>query len=130
MEGIGAEGPSAMVGRARGTDGAGAGGSSVCLALGDRSPSGLSAVGSSSACPGGGRRKARGLACHLSIVRVASQPRRCSNQGTAGNPKCSSTWHRSRGNKRGMDLVRGKLWRWTLSSTWNKDVIISSTRLN
>ena len=48
-----------MVGGAEGTDGgtegAGVGGSSVCLAIGDRSPSGLSAVGSSSSCPGGGR---------------------------------------------------------------------------
>ena len=38
-----------------GTDGAGAGGSSVCLTIGDRSPSGLSAAGSSSSGPEGGR---------------------------------------------------------------------------
>ena len=38
-----------------GTDGAGAGGSSVCSAIGDRSPSGLSAAGSSSSGLGGGR---------------------------------------------------------------------------
>ena len=34
-----------------GTDGAGAGGSSVCTAIGDKSPSGLSAAGSSSSGP-------------------------------------------------------------------------------
>ena len=48
-----------MVSRAEGTgggtDGAGVGGSSVCLAIGDRSPSGLSTAGSSSSDPGGGR---------------------------------------------------------------------------
>ena len=48
-----------MVGGAEGTGGgtdeAGAGGSSVCSAIGDRSPCGLSAAGSSSSDPGGGR---------------------------------------------------------------------------
>ena len=48
-----------MVGGANGTGGgtdeAGAGGSSVCSAIGDRSPCGLSAVGSSSSDPEGGR---------------------------------------------------------------------------
>ena len=38
-----------------GTDGAGAGGSLVCSAIGDRSPSGLSAADSSFSGPGGGR---------------------------------------------------------------------------
>ena len=38
-----------------GTDGAGAGGFSVCSTIGDRSPSGLSAAGYSSSGPGGGR---------------------------------------------------------------------------
>ena len=61
IEGTGAEGTGAVVGGAGGTngaggtDGAGVGGSSVCSAIGDRSPCGLSAVGSSSAGPGGGR---------------------------------------------------------------------------
>ena len=58
-----------------GTGEAGAGGSLVCSAIGDRSPCGLSSAGSSSSDPGGGRWKARGLARHRSIVRVASQPR-------------------------------------------------------
>ena len=62
--------------------------------------------------------------------KVASQPRRRSNRGSAGNPMCYNTWHKSRGNIRGMDSVRGKLRRWTLSSNWNKDVIISSVGLN
>ena len=48
-----------MVGGAKGThggtDGAGAGGSTVCSAIGDRSPSGLSTAGSSSSGPGGGK---------------------------------------------------------------------------
>ena len=48
-----------MVGGAEGTGGgtdeAGAGGFSVCPAIGDRSPCGLSAVGSSSSDAGGGR---------------------------------------------------------------------------
>ena len=99
-----------------GTDGAGSGGSSMCSAIGDRSPSGLSAAGSSSSSPGGGRRKARGMACHRSIVRVASQPQGSSNRSSTENPMCSSTWHKSHGNRRGMDSARGKLRRWTLSS--------------
>ena len=57
-----------MVGGAEETGGgtgeAGAGGSPVCSALGDRSPRGLSSSDSSSSDPGGGRWKARGLACH------------------------------------------------------------------
>ena len=44
-----------MVGGAGGTDGVGAGGSSVCSAIGGRSPCGLSAAGSSSVGLGGGR---------------------------------------------------------------------------
>ena len=48
-----------MVGGAEGTGGgtdeARAGGSSVCSVIGDRSPIGLSAAGSSSSGPGGGR---------------------------------------------------------------------------
>ena len=43
---------------------------------------------------------------------------------------CSSIWHRSLGNKRGVDSARGRLLRWTLSLKWNKDVIISSAGLN
>ena len=42
----------------------GAGGAPVCSAIGDKSPRGLSLVGSSSSDPGGGRWKARGLARH------------------------------------------------------------------
>ena len=70
------------------------------------------------------------MACHRSTLRVASQPRRHSNRGSIGNPMCSSTWHKSRGNIRGMDSVQGKLQWWTLSSKCNKDVIISSAGLN
>ena len=48
IEGIEAGGPGAVVGGGRGTDGGtdgvGAGGSLVCSAIGDRSPSGLSAA--------------------------------------------------------------------------------------
>ena len=48
-----------MVGGAEGTGGgndeAGAGGSSVCSAIGDRSPCGLLVAGSSSSDPGDGR---------------------------------------------------------------------------
>ena len=43
---------------------AGVGGSLVCSVIGDRSPRGLSLVGSSSFYPGGGRWKVRGLAHH------------------------------------------------------------------
>ena len=63
----------------------------VWSAIGDKSPQGLSSTGSSSSDPGGGRWKARGLACHQSMVRVASQPRRRSKRGSAENPICSST---------------------------------------
>ena len=69
----------------------GAGGPSVCSAIGDKSPRGLSSAGSSSSDPGGGRWNARGLARHRSMVRVASQPRRRSKRGSAENPICSST---------------------------------------
>ena len=72
-----------------GTGEAGAGGSPVCSAIGERSPRGLSSDGSSSSDPEGGRWKARGLARHRSIVRVTSQPRRCSNRGSTENPMCS-----------------------------------------
>ena len=68
-----------------------AGGSPVCSAIGDKSPRGLSSTGSSSSDPGGGRWKARGLACHRSMVRVISQQRRRSIQASAGNQICSST---------------------------------------
>ena len=65
-----------MVGGAEETGGgtgeAGVGGSPVCSAIGERSPCGLSLAGSSSSDPGGGRWKARGLAYHQSIIRVAS----------------------------------------------------------
>ena len=70
------------------------------------------------------------MVCHRSIVRVASLLRRRSNRGSAGKPMCSSTWHRSRENRRGVDSSRGRLRRWTLSSKWNRDVMISSTGLN
>ena len=90
VEGIGACGTDAGVEETGGgTSEARAGGSLVCLAIGDRSPRGLSSAGSSSSCPGGGRWKARGLARHRSIVRVASHPRGCSNRGSAGNMMCS-----------------------------------------
>ena len=100
VEGIGACGTEAgdtgtVAGGAEETGGdtgeTGVGGSLVCSAIGDMSPRGLSSVGSSSSDPGGGRWKARGLARHRSIVRVASQPRRRSNRGSAENPICSST---------------------------------------
>ena len=55
-----------------GTGEAGAGGSPVCSAIGDRSPRGPSSASSSSSDPGGGRWKARGRARHLSRVRTAS----------------------------------------------------------
>ena len=69
----------------------GAGGSLVCSTIGDKSRQGLSSSGWSSSDPGGGRWKARGLARHRSMVRVASQPRRSSIRGLVGNPICSST---------------------------------------
>ena len=69
----------------------GAGGSLVCSIIGDKSRRGLSSSGSSSFDPGGGRWKARGLARHRSMVRVASQPRRRSIRGSAGNSIYSST---------------------------------------
>ena len=76
IEGTGARGTGAVVGGAGGTDagteGAGAGGSSVCSAIGGRSSSGISAARWSSAGPGGGRCKARGMACYRSTERVAS----------------------------------------------------------
>ena len=68
-----------------------AGGSPVCSTIGERSRRGLSSSCSSSSDPGGGRWKAGGLARHRSMVRVASQPRRCSIRGSVGNPICSST---------------------------------------
>ena len=69
----------------------GGGGPPACSAIGDKSWRGLSSSGSSLSDPGGGRWKARGLARHRSMVRVASQPRRRSIRGSAGNPICSST---------------------------------------
>ena len=66
-----------------------AGGSQMCSAIGDKSPRGLSSVGSSSSDPRMGRWKDRGLARNQSIVRVVSQPRRRSNRGSTGNPICS-----------------------------------------
>ena len=51
-------------------------GSPVCSTIGDRSRRGLTSSGSSSSDFGGGRWKARGLVCHRSMIRVASQPRR------------------------------------------------------
>ena len=48
-------------------------GSLVCSTIGDRSRQGLSSFGSSSSDPGEGRWKARGLARHRSMVRVASK---------------------------------------------------------
>ena len=89
-EGIGACGTDAGAEETGGGIGeAGAEGSLVCSAIGDKSPRGLSSAGSSSSDPGGGRWKARGLTRHRSIVRVASQPRRCSNRGSTGNSMCS-----------------------------------------
>ena len=54
----------------------GAGGSPVCSTIGDKSRRGLSSSGSSLSDPGGGRWKARGLARHRSMVRVASHEAR------------------------------------------------------
>ena len=70
------------------------------------------------------------MVCHRSTVRVASQPRRHSNRGSAGKPMCPSTWNRSHENRRGVDSAQGRLQQWTLSSKWNKDVMISSAGLN
>ena len=64
----------------------GARGSLVCSVIGDKSPRGLSLADLSSFDPGGGRWKARGLARHLSMVRVASQPRRRSIRGSGQTP--------------------------------------------
>ena len=75
----------------RDTDETGAGGSPVCSTIGDRSRRGLSSSGSSSSDPEGGRWKARGLARHQLMVRVASQLRRCSIRGSVRYPICSST---------------------------------------
>ena len=84
VEGIRAYGTEAgatggMAGGAKETGGdtgeTGAGGSPVCSAIRDKPPRGLSSTGSSSSDPGGGRWKARGMALHQSMVRVASQPR-------------------------------------------------------
>ena len=66
-------------------------GSPVFSSIGDKSPQRISSTCSSSSDPGGGRWKARGLARHRSMVRVASQQRRRSVRGSAGNPICSST---------------------------------------
>ena len=55
IEGTGAEGTKAVMGGAGGTDEARAGVSSVCSAIRDRSPYGLSAASSSSVGPKGGR---------------------------------------------------------------------------
>ena len=68
--------------------------------------------------------------CHRSMVRMASQSRRRSNLGSSGKSICSNTWNKSLGNNRGVDSAQGKLLRWTLSSKWNKDVIISSDGMN
>ena len=95
VEGIGACGTEAgatggVAGGAEETGGdtgeTGAGGSPVCSAIGDKPPRGLSSTDLSSSDPRGGRWKARGLALHRSMVRVASQPRRRSIRGSAGNP--------------------------------------------
>ena len=64
------------------------------------------------------------------MIRMASQSRQRSNLGSTGKSICSSTLHRSLENKRGVDSARGRLLRWTLSLKWNKEVIISSARLN
>ena len=77
---------------------------------------GISTAGWSSA----GRGRERGISRHRSMVRLASESRRRSNLGSSGKPICSSTWHRSLENKRGVDSARGRLLRWTLSSKWNK----------
>ena len=90
--GIGACGTDVGAEETRGGTGeAGAGGSLVCIATGDKSPRGLSSAGSFSSNPGGGRWKARALARYRSMVRVVSQSRRRSNRGSTGNPICSST---------------------------------------
>ena len=100
VEGIGACGTEAgatgaVAGGAEETEGdtgeTGARGSPMCSAIRDKSLRGLSSVSSSSSDPGGGRWKARGLARHRSMVRVASQPQRRSKRGSIGNLICSST---------------------------------------
>ena len=100
LEGIGACGTKAgatggVAGRAEETGGdtgeTKPRGSPVCSTIADRSRRGLSSSGSSLSDPGGGRWKAQGLACHRSMVREASQPRRRSIRGSVGNPICSST---------------------------------------
>ena len=69
----------------------GAGGPPTCSSIGDKTRRGLSSFGSSSSDPGEGKWKARGLARHRSMVRMVSQPRRCSIRGSSGNSICSST---------------------------------------
>ena len=99
-EGIGACGTKAgatrgVAGGAEETGGdsgeTGARGSPLCSAIGDKSPRGLSSTGSSSSDPGEGIWKAKGLARHPSMVRVASQLRRRSIRGSVGNLIRSST---------------------------------------
>ena len=110
IEGTEARGTEAMVGGAGGTDagteGAGAGGSSMCSATGAgplveyQQPAGPWLV-----LEGEDERHEVWPTTDRQ-VRVASQPRRPSNRGSAGKPMCSSTWHRSRGNRRGVDSAR------------------------
>ena len=78
VEGIGAYGTEVgatgvMAGGAEETGGdtgdIGAGGSSVCSSIRDKSRRGQSSSGSSSSDPGRGRWKARGLARHRSVIR-------------------------------------------------------------
>ena len=55
---------------------------------------------------------------------------RDSGRDTTGKPICSSTWHNSFGNRRGIDSARVRFLRWTLPSKWNKEAIMSSAGLN
>ena len=70
------------------------------------------------------------MICHRSTIRMASQSRWCSSLGSAGKPMCSNTWHKSLGNRRGVDSALVRFLRCTLSSKWNKDVMTSSDELN
>ena len=87
-----------------GTEGARVGGSSVCLATRGRSSSGISAAGWSR------RGKMKGTRHGLPPIdsKGGLTAQRRSNRGSTENPMCSSTWHRSSGNRRGVDSARGR----------------------
>ena len=130
IEGTGVGGTGAVVGGVGGTtarsEEAGAGGSALGYATGGRFASGISAAGWSL------RRKMKGTWHSLPLIdsKGGLAAAMTLQSGLDRKPMCSSIWHRSYGNRRGVDSARGRLWWWTLSSKWNKDVMISSAGLN